>query len=107
MLSNLLMAKEPYLLYRKKDNQAIVSIKGTGRGIDAEMLPKLFSKFAPKSFAGTGLGLYISKGIVEAHGGKIWAHNNSEGKGATFTFSKPLIKEEKQHQKQQQLTDKQ
>ena len=61
MLSNLLMAKEPYLLYRKKDNQAIVSIKGTGRGIDAEMLPKLFSKFAPKSFAGTGLGLYFQR----------------------------------------------
>ena len=71
------------------------------------MLPKLFSKFAPKSFAGTGLGLYISKGIVEAHGGKIWAHNNSEGKGATFTFSLPLIKGEEQHQKQQQLTDRQ
>ena len=95
------------IISEKKDNQTIVSIKDTGRGIDAEMLPKLFSKFAPKSFAGTGLGLYISKGIVEAHGGKIWAHNNSEGKGATFTFSIPLIKEEEQHQKQQQLTDRQ
>jgi len=49
----------------------------------------------------------ISKGIVEGHGGKIWAHNNSEGKGATFTFSIPLIKEEEQYQKQQQLTDRQ
>ncbi|CAN5385228.1 hypothetical protein BH18THE2_BH18THE2_36510 [soil metagenome] len=86
----------------KKDNQAIVSIKDTGRGIDPEILQKLFSKFSSKSFAGTGLGLYISKSIVEAHGGKIWAHNNSDGQGATFTFSIPLIKEEEQH-----LTDRQ
>ena len=86
----------------KKDNQAIVSIKDTGRGIDPEILQKLFSKFSSKSFAGTGLGLYISKSIVEAHGGKIWAHNNCDGQGATFTFSIPLIKEEEQH-----LTDRQ
>jgi signal transduction histidine kinase len=91
------------ILSEKKDNQTIVSVKDTGRGIDPEIFPKLFSKFASKSFAGTGLGLYISKSIVEAHGGKIWAQNNSEGKGATFTFSIPLIKEEEQ----QQLTDRQ
>jgi two-component system, OmpR family, sensor histidine kinase VicK len=54
-------------------------------------MPKLFSKFASKSFQGTGLGLYISKGIIEAHGGKIWAENNSDGKGATFSFSLPII----------------
>jgi signal transduction histidine kinase len=91
------------ILSEKKDNQTIVSVKDTGRGIDPEIFPKLFSKFASKSFAGTGLGLYISKSIVEAHGGKIWAQNNSDGKGATFTFSIPLIKEEEQ----QQLTDRQ
>ena len=53
------------------DNEAIVSIKDTGTGIDPEIFPRLFSKFATKSFEGTGLGLYISKSIVEAHGGKI------------------------------------
>jgi two-component system, OmpR family, sensor histidine kinase VicK len=50
----------------------------------------LFQKFATKSYQGTGLGLYISKSIVEAHGGKMWAENNSDGKGATFSFSLPL-----------------
>jgi signal transduction histidine kinase len=53
-------------------------------------MPRLFEKFASKSFQGTGLGLYISKSIVEAHGGKIWADNNTDGKGATFSFSLPL-----------------
>jgi signal transduction histidine kinase len=68
--------------------QAIVSIKDTGIGIDPEIIPKLFTKFASKSeLGGTGLGLFISKSIVEAHGGKIWAENNKEGKGATFSFS--------------------
>jgi two-component system sensor histidine kinase VicK len=53
-------------------------------------LPKLFSKFASKSFQGTGLGLFISKSIIEAHGGRIWAENNADGKGATFSFTLPL-----------------
>jgi signal transduction histidine kinase len=53
-------------------------------------MPKLFSKFASKSVSGTGLGLYISKSIVEAHGGRIWAENNPDGKGASFSFSLPL-----------------
>jgi signal transduction histidine kinase len=69
----------------------VISVKDTGSGIHPEIMPKLFSKFASKSFQGTGLGLYISKGIIEAHGGKIWAENNSDGKGATFSFSIPII----------------
>ena len=74
----------------KKDNQVIVSIKDTGSGIEHEILPRLFSKFSAKSFEGTGLGLFISKNI-EAHGGRIWAENNADGKGATFSFSLPTV----------------
>jgi signal transduction histidine kinase len=58
-------------------------------------MPRLFTKFATKSFDGTGLGLYISKSIIEAHGGKIWANNNADGKGATFSFSLPLANNNK------------
>jgi signal transduction histidine kinase len=73
-----------------KDNGYVfVTVKDTGQGIHHDILPRLFSKFASKSFQGTGLGLFISKNIVEAHGGKIWAENNSDGRGATFTFSLP------------------
>ena len=72
------------------DSQVIVSVKDSGNGIDHEILPKLFSKFTSKSYQGTGLGLFISKSIVEAHGGKIWAVNNIHGKGATFTFTLPI-----------------
>jgi two-component system, OmpR family, sensor histidine kinase VicK len=68
----------------------IVSVKDTGQGIDVNILPKLFTKFASKSYHGTGLGLFISKGIVEAHGGRIWAENNPDGIGATFSFSLQL-----------------
>src|SRR5215831_3455682 len=68
----------------------IVSVKDPGQGIDSAILPRLFTKFASKSYKGTGLGLFISKGIIEAHGGKIWAENNIDGKGATFYFSLPL-----------------
>ena len=78
---------------QRKDNQVIVSIKDTGSGIDNEILPRLFTKFSAKSFEGTGLGLFISKNIVEAHGGKIWAENNNETyeeKGTTFYFTLPL-----------------
>jgi signal transduction histidine kinase len=74
-----------------KNDEAIINVKDNGQGIDPDMLPKLFSKFATKSFSGTGLGLYISKSIVEAHGGRIWAQNNSDGKGATFSFSLPIV----------------
>ena len=73
-----------------KEN-VVVSIKDTGIGIDEAIIPKLFTKFASKSFQGTGLGLYISKSIVESHGGKIWAENNENGKGATFSFSLPIV----------------
>ena len=73
------------------NNEIVVSISDTGRGIDSEILPKLFTKFATKSCTGTGLGLFISKSIIEAHGGKIWGKNNHPGgKGATFGFSLPL-----------------
>lgn len=68
----------------------LVSIRDTGAGIDPEILSRLFTKFATKSVEGTGLGLYISKSIVEAHGGRIWAENNSDGNGASFSFTLPL-----------------
>jgi len=68
----------------------IISIKDDGKGIDSEIFPRLFTKFSSKSFQGTGLGLYICKNIIEAHGGNIWAKNNEDGKGATFSFSIPL-----------------
>jgi signal transduction histidine kinase len=71
--------------------KVIVSIRDNGAGIDRDILPRLFTKFASKSeIGGTGLGLFISKSIVEAHGGEIWAENNLDGKGATFYFSIPV-----------------
>ena len=90
------------------DAQILVRIEDTGSGIDPEIVPKLFSKFTTKSLKGTGLGLYISKSIIEAHGGKIWAENNENKsaknnnitkdkeqkvislEGATFYFTLPL-----------------
>jgi signal transduction histidine kinase len=73
-----------------KNNEAIISVNDNGQGIDPDILPKLFSKFATKSFSGTGLGLFISKSIVEAHEGRIWAQNNADGQGATFSFTLPI-----------------
>ena len=69
-----------------------ITIKDTGKGIDPEVLPRLFEKFATKSDKGTGLGLYISKNIIDAHGGRIWGQdNNKYGKnGAEFGFTLPL-----------------
>lgn len=93
LLSNALkFTKQGTISIENKDNsnEAIVSVKDTGQGIDPELLPSLFSKFVAKSFQGTGLGLFISKSIVEAHNGKIWAENNADGKGATLSFSLPL-----------------
>ena len=76
----------------KNDNQeVVVNIVDTGEGIHHEIIPRLFTKFASKSNSGTGLGLYISKSIIESHGGRIWAENNPDGKGATFSFSLPII----------------
>ena len=76
----------------KEDNHILVSVKDTGSGIDSEILPRLFSKFVTKSYQGTGLGLFISKGIIEAHGGNVWAKNNADAKkGSTFYFTLPLI----------------
>lgn len=71
-------------------DEVIIRIRDTGVGIHPEILPRLFTKFATRSDRGTGLGLFISKGIVEAHGGRIWVENNSDGKGATFSFTLPL-----------------
>jgi two-component system sensor histidine kinase VicK len=84
----------------KKHNQVMVKVKDTGNGIDSDILPKLFTRFTTISEKGTGLGLYICKGIIEAHNGRIWAENNydrgrtdatnGEADGATFSFSLPL-----------------
>jgi signal transduction histidine kinase len=82
------------IITEEKDNKVVVSVKDTGTGIDPEIFPRLFSKFVTKSErGGTGLGLFICKNIVEAHGGKIWVESNDiyDGKkGATFTFSLPV-----------------
>jgi two-component system, OmpR family, sensor histidine kinase VicK len=72
------------------NNHVVVRMRDTGSGISPEIYPKLFTKFATKSERGTGLGLFISKSIIEAHGGKIWAENNIDDKGATFSFTLPL-----------------
>jgi signal transduction histidine kinase len=72
-----------------------VCVKDNGSGIDSDIFPRLFEKFVTKSFQGTGLGLFIYKGIVNAHHGTIWAENNAdgEGKGVTFYFTLPIVKD--------------
>jgi signal transduction histidine kinase len=82
---------EVIIVLNERDGQAIVSVRDTGSGIAPEIYPNLFTKFATKSEKGTGLGLFLAKNIVEAHGGKIGAENNSDGKGATFSFSMPIL----------------
>jgi two-component system sensor histidine kinase VicK len=74
----------------KQKNNAVITVTDTGMGIDKVIQPRIFSKFATKSNSGTGLGLFISKAIVEANGGHIQASNNLDGKGATFWFKLPL-----------------
>ena len=79
---------------KKKVNdnrEEFIVSEDTGSGITPKVLPKLFTKFATTSRTGTGLGLYICKNIVEAHGGRIWGKNNPNGRGATFAFSLPII----------------
>ena len=79
-----------YISTDNKDGQVVISVKDTGSGIDPEIMPRLFTKFTSKSQTGTGLGLFISKSIIEAHGGGIWAENNKDKKGATVAFRLPL-----------------
>ncbi len=78
-----------------QDTQVIVKVKDTSTCINPEILPRLFSTFASKSFEGTGFGLFIANSIVEAHYGKIWAENNNNNthreKAATFYFTLPTI----------------
>ena len=76
--------------YINDNNEAVVRVKDNGIGIHPEIFPRLFTKFATRSDTGTGVGLFISKSIVEAHGGKIWAENNPDGRGATFYFTLPI-----------------
>jgi two-component system sensor histidine kinase VicK len=73
------------------DNFAVISVRDTGQGIEPEVMPKLFTRFVTGSAtaSGSGLGLYISRAIIEAHGGRMWAENNYDGKGATFMLSLP------------------
>jgi two-component system, OmpR family, sensor histidine kinase VicK len=76
---------------KRDDNLVIVNVKDTGKGIDPEIHPKLFQRFITNSDSGTGLGLFISKSIIEAQSGSIWAQNNKDG-GATFSFTLPIVK---------------
>jgi signal transduction histidine kinase len=88
-------------------DEIVVSITDNGRGISADVAKNLFTKFVSGSNSGTGLGLYISKNIIEAHGGRIWARNNNmavtaatttddvknavSSTGATFSFALPVL----------------
>jgi two-component system, OmpR family, sensor histidine kinase VicK len=82
---------------KDNDNELTISVKDSGEGIHPDIMPRLFTKFATRSNMGTGLGLFISKSIIEAHGGKIWAENNADSKGATFSLSLPLSVKEWKH----------
>jgi two-component system, OmpR family, sensor histidine kinase VicK len=79
---------------KDKEEELTIAVRDDGTGIDPSIMSRLFTKFATRSEVGTGLGLYISKNIVEAHGGRIWAENNIDGRGATFRFSLPLFKDQ-------------
>ena len=75
------------VVVERNSHEIIVSVIDSGKGIDSDFMTRLFTKFSTKSETGTGLGLFICKSIIEAHGGKIWANNNSGGKGSTFSFT--------------------
>jgi signal transduction histidine kinase len=91
--------------------EVVIAVQDTGSGIDPELMPRLFTKFATKSYQGTGLGLFIAKSVIEAHGGKIWAENNNNNgsdsdrkhKGATFYFTLPVVamSEERREEKKE------
>jgi signal transduction histidine kinase len=80
---------------RIANRQAIVSVRDNGLGIPAEDLPQLFERFyrvaGTRGLEGSGLGLYICQGIVSAHGGRIWASSDGQGRGSTFVFTLPLV----------------
>lgn len=78
------------VVFKKDINEIVVSISDTGTGINIDILDHLFEKFISRADSGTGLGLFISKSIIEAHGGQIWALNNENGIGSTFSFSIPV-----------------
>jgi len=83
---------------QEEEDEVIVSVKDTGEGISKKVSSKLFTKFATSDpTTGTGLGLYICKNIVEAHGGRIWGVNNSYRKGAPFKFTLPIKLNESKH----------
>ena len=80
----------------KKEGSVVISVKDSGLGISQELLPHLFGEFIreeriKKLVRGTGLGLFIARKVVEAHGGKIWAESDGEGKGSTFSVVLPMI----------------
>src|SRR5215207_1292555 len=81
----------------ERGEEVVIAVKDTGTGIDPELMPRLFTKFASKSYHGTGLGLFISKSIIEAHDGRMWAENNNnnnrniKNEGATFYFTLPIM----------------
>lgn len=83
-------------LEKKDEETAIITVKDTGIGIDPHIMPDLFSKFMTISMKGNGLGLFVSKNIIQAHGGTIWATNNYDGKGSSFIFDIPLVQENTQ-----------
>jgi signal transduction histidine kinase len=78
---------------QSKEDVAVVSIQDEGSGITSELSHKLYEKFATGTYGGTGLGLYISKSIIESHGGKLWFEDNRDGPGVTFYFTIPIFYE--------------
>jgi signal transduction histidine kinase len=87
------MAVLPIEVSMKRDNtseEIVIMVNDKGMGIDKSIIEKMFTKFVTTSDGGTGLGLYVSKSLIEAHGGRIWAYNNTDEQGATFCFTLPL-----------------